>query len=87
MLLGAFVALVHIASYAPRTALRAAGDARYESMTKVIERLATTVGYAVLFYSASTDAIAYATAFLFGAILGLLLALIGAYRVLSLIHI
>ena len=83
MLLGAFVALVHIASYAPRTALRAAGDARYESMTKVIERLATTVGYAVLFYSASTDAIAYATAFLFGAILGLLLALIGAYRVCS----
>ena len=36
MLLGAGVALVHIASYAPRTALRAAGDARFESVTKAV---------------------------------------------------
>ena len=35
MLIGAGVAVAHIASYAPRTALRAAGDARFESMTKV----------------------------------------------------
>lgn len=81
MLIGAGVALVHIASYAPRTALRAAGDARFESLTKVIERVATTIGYAVLFVNDSTDVVAYATVFLIGAILGLLIALIGAYRI------
>ena len=81
MLLGAGVALVHIASYAPRTALRAAGDARFESLTKVIERLVTTIGYAVLFSVASTDVVAYATVFLIGAIVGLLLAFFGAYRI------
>ena len=80
MLLGAGVALVHIASYAPRTALRAAGDARFESITKVVERLVTTIGYATLFFIDSTDVIAYATAFLGGAFIGLLLALVGAYR-------
>ena len=81
MLLGAGVALVHIASYAPRTALRAAGDARFESLTKVIERIVTTIGYALLFSLASTDVVAYATVFLLGAIVGLLLALFGAYRI------
>ena len=81
MLIGAGVALVHIASYAPRTALRAAGDARFESLTKVIERIATTIGYAVLFVSDSTDVVAYATVFLVGAILGLCIALVGAYRI------
>ena len=81
MLLGAGVALVHIASYAPRTALRAAGDARFESLTKVIERIVTTIGYGILFWLASTDVVAYATVFLIGAIVGLLLALIGAYRI------
>ena len=59
----------------------AAGDARFESLTKVIERVATTIGYAVLFVSDSTDVVAYATVFLIGAILGLLIALVGAYRI------
>ena len=81
MLIGAGVALVHIASYAPRTALRAAGDARFESLTKVIERIATTIGYALLFMTDSTDVVAYATVFLVGAILGLSIAFVGAYRV------
>ena len=81
MLIGAGVALIHIASYAPRTALRAAGDARFESLTKVIERFATTAGYAVLFAMDSTDVVAFATVFLAGAILGLCIALLGAYRV------
>ena len=81
MLLGAGVALVHIASYAPRTALRAAGDARFESLTKVIERIVTTIGYGILFWLASTDVVAYATVFLIGAIIGLLLAFLGAYRI------
>ena len=81
MLIGAGIALAHIASYAPRTALRAAGDARLESLTKLIERIATTFGYALLFVMGSTDVLAYATVFLAGAILGLLVALLGAYRV------
>ena len=81
MLIGAGVALVHIASYAPRTALRAAGDARFESLTKVIERIATTAGYGILFLINSTDVVAYASVFLVGAILGLSIALVGAYRV------
>ena len=81
MLIGAGVALVHIASYAPRTALRAAGDARFESLTKVIERIATTAGYGILFLINSTDVVAYANVFLVGAILGLSIALVGAYRV------
>lgn len=81
MLIGAGVALIHIASYAPRTALRAAGDARFESFTKVIERVATTIGYALLFAMESTDVVAYATVFLAGAILGLLVALVGAFRI------
>ena len=81
MLLGAGVALVHIASYAPRTALRAAGDARFESLTKVVERIVTTIGYAVLFSLASTNVVAYATVFFIGAIVGLLLAFFGAYRI------
>ena len=81
MLIGAGVALIHIASYAPRTALRAAGDARFESFTKVIERVATTIGYALLFAMESTDVVAYATVFLAGAILGLLVALAGAFRI------
>ena len=79
MLLGAGVALVHIASYAPRAALRAAGDARFESITKVIERLMTTVGYASLFFIHSSDVVAYAAVFFGGAIVGFILALVGAY--------
>ena len=79
MLLGAGVALVHIASYAPRAALRAAGDARFESITKVIERLVTTVGYASLHFIHSSDVVAYAAVFLGGAIVGFILALVGAY--------
>ena len=81
MLVGAGIALVHIASYAPRTALRAAGDARLESLTKVIERVATTIGYGLLFMMHSSDVVAYATVFLAGAVLGLLVALAGAYRI------
>ena len=80
MLIGAGIALVHIASYAPRTALRASGDARFESITKVAERTVTTIGYGVLFAMSSTDVVAYGSVFLVGAVLGLTLALIGAYR-------
>ena len=81
MLLAAVIALVHIASYAPRTALRASGDARFESITKVVERGITTAGYALLYVSSSTNVVWYAVVFLIGASIGCLLALWGAYRV------
>ena len=47
----------------------------------MIERVATTVGYALLFAMSCTDVVAYAAVFLIGAILGLIIALVGAYRV------
>ena len=81
MLLAAVIALVHIASYAPRTALRASGDARFESITKVVERGITTAGYGLLYVSSSTNVVWYALVFLVGASIGCLLALWGAYRV------
>ena len=81
MLLAAVIALVHIASYAPRTALRASGDARFESITKVVERGITTAGYGFLYVTSSTDVVWYALVFLIGACAGCMLALWGAYRI------
>ena len=81
MLLGAAIAVVHIASYAPRTALRAAGDARLESLTKLVERLVTTIGYGALFYASSSNVVSYAAVFFVGAIVGLTFAVYGAYRI------
>ena len=54
IILAAFICLVHIASYAPRTALRAAGQARFEAISKVVERLLITIGYGILFISESS---------------------------------
>ena len=63
----------------PQEPLYAAGDARFESITKVIERLMTTVGYASLYFVDSSDVVAYAAVFFGGAIVGFILALVGAY--------
>ena len=41
------IALTHVASYAPRSGLRAAGQAKLEAGTKVIERAVTVLGYSV----------------------------------------
>ena len=82
------VALAHIFSYAPRSGLRAAGFAWIEAWTKVIERLISMTGYLTLYFLGSTSVELYALAFLLGAIIGLLSALIFAKLVLlSLIHI
>ena len=66
LLLCAGIALAHIASYAPRTALRVAGEARLEAITKLLERGLTVVGYAVLFWLGSTSVAMFALAFLLG---------------------
>jgi O-antigen/teichoic acid export membrane protein len=69
------IALVHVASYAPRSGLRALGEARLEAQTKVVERAVTVGGYAVLAAQGSTSVTAFAGAFLLGATAGWLLAL------------
>ena len=75
LVLAGLIALVHVASYAPRSGLRVLGEARLEAMTKVVERGLTVAAYAVLASQGSTSATAYTGAFLFGATAGWLLAL------------
>jgi O-antigen/teichoic acid export membrane protein len=75
LVLAGLIALVHVASYAPRSGLRVLGEARLEAMTKVVERGLTVVAYAVLAWQGSSSATAYTGAFLFGATAGWLLAL------------
>jgi O-antigen/teichoic acid export membrane protein len=69
-------AVAHIASYAPRSALRALGEARLEAVSKVVERGVTVAGYGVLVGVGSTSVTAYMGAFLLGACAGWLLALV-----------
>ena len=71
----ALIALTHIASYAPRSGLRAAGEARLEAWTKVLERAVTTAAYLSLYALGITSVVGYASAFLFGALSGFILAL------------
>ena len=66
------IALVHIASYAPRSGLRAAGQAKLESGTKVLERTVTVTGYLILYHQDSSSVSSYALVFLLGAIIGLI---------------
>ena len=76
------VALAHIFSYAPRSGLRAAGFAKIEAWTKVMERLVSMAGYLTLYFLGSTIVELYALAFLVGAIVGLFSALIFARIIL-----
>jgi len=76
------IALFHIASYAPRSGLRAAGQAKLEAWSKVIERAITVVGYYVLFSIESSSVTAFASVFLIGAIGGLVIALGFSYQIL-----
>ena len=76
------IALVHIASYAPRSGLRAAGQAKLEAWSKVIERAITVVGYYILFSVESTSVTAFAIIFLIGAIGGLAIAIGLSYSIL-----
>jgi O-antigen/teichoic acid export membrane protein len=75
LLLAAVIALVHVASYAPRSGLRALGEARLEAVSKALERAVTVGGYAVLTAQGSSSVTAFAAAFLCGALVGWLLAL------------
>lgn len=72
------VALAHIFSYAPRSGLRAAGYAWMEACTKVIERIGAVAGYLTLYYFGSDSVESYAIAFLIGALLGLVSAILFA---------
>jgi O-antigen/teichoic acid export membrane protein len=69
------IALVHIASYAPRSGLRAAGQAKLEAWSKVIERAITVTGYYALYLVGSSSVTAFAIVFLIGAIGGLVIAI------------
>jgi len=83
LLLCSIIALVHIASYAPRSGLRAAGQAKLEAWSKVIERATTVIGYYVLFLLGSTSVSAFALVFLIGALCGLIVALGLSYSILK----
>ncbi|MAM36856.1 MAG: hypothetical protein CL988_06830 [Euryarchaeota archaeon] len=79
----ATIALVHIATYAPRSGLRAAGEARLEAWTKVLERGITTLAYVALYGLGITSVAGYASAFLLGAVCGLVFALFWVKRTVS----
>ena len=78
-----FIALVHIASYAPRSGLRAAGQAKLEAGTKVMERAVTVMGYLILYYQGSSSVSSFALVFLLGALIGLAAALVFSYWILK----
>ena len=75
LILAGLISLVHVASYAPRSGLRALGEARLEAMSKAVERAVTVCGYAVLTAQGSASVTAFTAAFLVGALTGWLLAL------------
>ena len=77
----ASIALVHIASYAPRSGLRVLGEARLESMTKILERFVTTSGYGLCAWFGITSVEVYASCFFIGALVGWLSSLIMLYRI------
>ncbi len=83
LLICAGIALAHIASYAPRTALRVAGEARLEAFTKLTERGVTVLGYAVLYWAGSRSVTLFALTFFIGACVGLLAALWWSKQVLQ----
>ena len=80
LLAASLIALVHVASYAPRSGLRVLGEARLEAVSKVAERLVTVTGYCVLVVQPSSSATAYTVAFLLGATVGWLLPLFFLWR-------
>ena len=76
LLLTSVIAIIHIASYAPRSALRAIGEARIEGITKVIERAITTILYCALFVKGYDNVEYFAAAFLAGALIAWIFSLI-----------
>lgn len=70
VLIAALVSLLHLATYAPRAALRAAGEARLEAWSKVVERSVMTGGYALFMVQGETDVLPYALVLAGGAAAG-----------------
>ncbi len=75
LVLAALIGLAHIASYAPRSGLRVLGEARLEAVSKLIERVVTVLGYALLYNTGSTSVTGYAAVFLLGATVGWIVSL------------
>jgi len=69
------ITIFHVFTYAPRSVLRALGEARQEAVVKVLERVITTTGYALLLSINSNNPSHYALAFLFGVIISMLYAM------------
>jgi len=70
--LASIISLLHIASYAPRSALRAAGEARLEAVSKVVERTVITIGYALLLLIKNDSVFNYGFVFSIGSAVGFL---------------
>lgn len=66
----ALVSLLHLATYAPRAALRAAGEARLEAWSKVVERSVMTGGYALFMLQGESEVLPYALVLMAGAASG-----------------
>ena len=76
VLLAAAVALLHLATYAPRSALRAHGEARFEAWSKLVERLIMTGGYTLLFVAGQREVLPYALVLAGGAASGFLTSVV-----------
>ena len=74
------IAIVHVFTYTPRSALRALGEARQEAIVKLIERVVVTSGYGLLTWVGITSPTYYASAFLLGVVVSLVYALFAASR-------
>lgn len=83
VLLAAAVALLHLATYAPRSALRAHGEARFEAWSKLVERLIMTGGYTLLFVAGQREVLPYALVLAGGAASGLLTSVVLLRRCVS----
>ena len=83
VIIAAAVSLLHLATYAPRAALRAAGEARLEAWSKVVERSVMTGGYALFMVQGESAVLPYALVLAAGALAGLLCSALLLHRTLG----
>jgi O-antigen/teichoic acid export membrane protein len=83
VIIAAAVSLLHLATYAPRAALRAAGEARLEAWSKVVERSVMTGGYALFMVQGESAVLPYAMVLAAGALAGLLCSALLLHRTLG----
>lgn len=74
------ITILHVFTYAPRSVLRALGEARQEAFVKVIERIITTSGYAILLYNQSSNPTFYALVFLAGVFTSMIYAFFQGWK-------